>query len=155
MPASKDSKRKQWHRVISPQKPQVKAFQCTAAVCEELVKNGSRKQLDPGTIIFHKGDKPKGVYLVLSGRVALSAGDDPTRITRVAGERSLLGLPATVRNRAYSLTAETVTPVEVCVISPNRFRELLREDTSLGTTVIAILAEEISVLRKLAVYKLR
>jgi len=89
----------------------------------------------------------------LEGRVALSAGEDPTRIVRIAEKGSLLGLPATVSGKRYSLTAEVVAESRLALLTPARFRELLRDNPMLGPTVVQMLAEEVSAVRKLAVYK--
>lgn len=130
-----------------------KPFQVPAAVSAELLRLGTLKTASAGTILFRLGQEPNGVFLVMEGRVALSSGEDPVRVTRIAEKGSLLGLPATVQNHPYSLTAEAVSYVKLCHISPSKFRKLLATNTELGLTVVNMLAEEISVLRKLAVYK--
>lgn len=134
--------------------PPIRAFTASPELCFELQRIGKRKCVPAGTFLFHKGDKNRGVFLVLSGRFALSSGEDPTRITRIAEKGSLLGLPATVRNRAYSLTAEATGDAEVCVISAKRFREMLSTNTLLGMSVVSMLAEEVSILRRLAVHEI-
>lgn len=130
-----------------------KPFKAPEPVCADILQVGKLQAFSPGTILFRKGDSPRGIFLVQEGRIALSAGDDPVRVTRVAEKGSLLGLPSTIRNRPYTLTAEAVTRVEVCCISPVQFREMLTTNSELGLTVVTILAEEISALRKFAVYK--
>jgi len=135
-------------------KGQSKAFECPGHLCDELIRIGEPGVAAPGTILFRQGKAAKGVFLLLDGRVAFSAGDDPVRITRIAEKGSLLGLPATVRNKPYSLTAEAVTHVRVCRVPATRFRKMLGENPQLGLFVIRMLAEEISVLRKLTVYRI-
>lgn len=130
-----------------------KPFLVPEPVGSELVRVGKLQTVRPGTILFRQGQVTKGVFLVLHGRVALSSGDDPVRVTRIAEKGSLLGMPATIRNVPYTLTAEAVTGVQFCHVSVAKFRKLLATNTALGLTVVNILAEEISVLRKLAVYK--
>ncbi len=130
-----------------------KPFEVTAQVSKELVEMGAIETASAGTILFRQGQHTKGVFLILSGRVALSSGDDPVRITRVAEKGSLLGMPASIRNIPYSLTAEAVTGVQYCHLSVAKFRKLLATNTALGLSVVNILADEISALRKLAVYK--
>ena len=130
-----------------------KSFECPESVRNELTKIGKTRRVREGTILFRKGQAPKGAFLVLEGRVAFSSGEDPVRITRIAEEGSLLGLPATVRNKPYSLTAEAVTKLRVCQVPTAKFRELLGTNAALGLTVVNMLAEEISILRKLAVYE--
>jgi CRP-like cAMP-binding protein len=128
-------------------------FQVSPQVSVLLQSFGKVKKVESGRVLFRKGDAPMGTFLVLSGRVALSAGDDPVRITRIAEQGSLLGLPATIRQRPYSLTAEAVTDCEVCGISSERLRKALLEYPAIGLAIVEILAEEVSVLRTLAVYK--
>jgi CRP-like cAMP-binding protein len=130
-----------------------KPFEVSTQVFKELVEIGTTESVSAGAILFRQGQHTKGVFLVLHGRVALSSGDDPVRITRVAEKGSLLGMPASIRNIPYSLTAEAVTGVQYCHLSVAKFRKLLSTNTALGLSVVNILAEEISVLRKLAVYK--
>jgi len=130
-----------------------KPFKAPESVCADILKIGRLQSVSRGSILFHKGDPPQGLFLILEGRVALSAGDDPVRVTRVAENGSLLGLPSTIRNLPYTLTAEAVTHVDVCWVSASQFREMLASNTELGLTVVTMLAEEISALRKLAVYK--
>ncbi len=147
--AAKDtaSKRKKTEKTPSP-------FEVSKALLAELEAIGTRKAVEAGTMLFRKGEPTRGVFVMLSGRVALSSGDDPVRITRVAERGSLLGLPATVLDNPYSLSAEAVVDSEVSVIPPARFRSFLSSNTRLGVEVVNILAEEIAVLRQLAVYQL-
>ena len=130
-----------------------KPFEIPDDIRTELIRIGTSRSVLPGTIIFRRGQEPGGVFLVLEGRVALSSGEDPVRITRVAERGSLLGLPATIRNKPYSLTAEAVTDLQLCHVPPSQFCQQLTTNASLGLTVVNMLAEEISILRKLAVYK--
>lgn len=140
--------------VAESQTKNSKPFQCPEHVCAELIKIGRSRSVLAGTVLFRKGQDSEGVFLVLEGRVALSSGEDPVRITRIAEKGSLLGLPATVRDKPYSLTAEAVTDLRVCHLRPSEFREQLGTNASLGLTVVTMLAEEISILRKLAVYRI-
>ncbi|MGE5110090.1 MAG: Crp/Fnr family transcriptional regulator [Acidobacteriaceae bacterium] len=132
----------------------VRTFAASPELSFELQRIGDRKRVPAGSLLFRKGNRNRGVFLVLSGRFALSSGEDPTRVTRIAEKGSLLGLPATVRDRAYSLTAEATTNAEVCVIPAKVFREMLSTSTSLGMTVVSMLAEEVSILRRLAVHQI-
>lgn len=133
--------------------PPIRTFAVSPQLCLQLERVGDRESMPAGSLLFRKGNKNRGVFLVLSGRFALSSGEDPTRITRIAEKGSLLGLPATVRNRSYSLTAEATTNAEVCVIPAELFRKMLSTNTLLGMTVVSMLAEEVSILRRLAVHQ--
>lgn len=134
--------------------PPIRTFVASPELCFELQRIGERECARAGSLLFRKGDKNRGVFLVLSGRFALSSGEDPTRITRIAEKGSLLGLPATVRHKAYSLTAEATTEAEVCVISAKLFRKMLSTNTKLGMAVVSMLVDEVSILRRLSVHQI-
>jgi CRP-like cAMP-binding protein len=130
----------------------IRAFEAPPAVCDELVRIGKRQTVESGTILFERGERNRGLFVVSSGRFALSSGDDPVRVTRIAEKGSLLGLPATVRNAPYSLTAEAVTDSEVWVISPAEFLHLLTNNPTVGMAVVSILAEEVFAMRRAFVF---
>jgi CRP-like cAMP-binding protein len=141
-----NSKRKPRQSLVLP-------FEAPPELCKALEQIGKCLRVSSGTILFRQGEQNSGVYVVMSGRFALSAGDDPYRVTRIAQKGSLLGLPATIRQKPYSLTAEAVTDSVVWLVSPERFRNLLSENTTLGFVVLTMLADEVSNLRRLQVRK--
>jgi CRP-like cAMP-binding protein len=125
-------------------------FEAPSEICALLQSVGKRRSVPQRTILFRKGDLPKGVLLVLGGKVALSAGDDCSQLTRIGGKGSLLGLPSTVGNRRYSLTAESLTDVEVCIVPAKRFQQMLASNPVLGMAIVNILSNEVSALRRFA-----
>lgn len=131
----------------------IRAFQAPPDVCEELHRIGKHLAVPSGTTLFESGEQNRGLFVVIAGRFALSSGDDPVRVTRIAEKGSLLGLPATVRDAPYSLTAEAVTDSDVCVISPIEFRDLLTNNPAVGLAVVSILAEEVFQMRRIFVFK--
>jgi CRP-like cAMP-binding protein len=130
-----------------------RAFQAPPEVCAELQRLGKHRFLVAGTILFKRGDQNHGLFVVVNGRFALCSGDDPAQVTRIAEKGSLLGLPATVRNAPYSLTAEAVTDCDVYVISPDEFRALLTNNPTVGMAVLAILADEVFEMRRIFVFQ--
>jgi CRP-like cAMP-binding protein len=101
------------------------------------------------TFLFQRGDPVRGVYLVRSGRVALSLPHSPEP-PRIAGPGSILGLPASIGSRPYSLTAETLESVEVGFIPHSTFVELLKRRPEVCLAVIETLALELSDARRQA-----
>ena len=126
------------------------AFEAPQEVCTLLQTMGTPLSVAAKTVLFRKGEPPKGVFLVLKGKVAVSAGDRRSGLTRIAQKRSLLGLPSTVNNRRYSLTAQTLSDVELCLVEPEAFRTLLRSNPVVGLAIVKILSEEVWALRRLA-----
>jgi len=124
------------------------AFEAPADVCALLQSIGKRLTVAAKTILFRKGEASKGVFLVIKGKVALSAGDDGSGLTRIAQRRSLLGLPATVNNKRYSLTARALDNVETFVVQPQQFRSLLQSNPVVGVAIVKILSDEVWALRR-------
>lgn len=128
-----------------------RAFAAPPEICAMLQSLGEVQTVPRLTTLFCKGDAPRGVFVVVKGRVALSAGDDTRQITRIAAEHSLLGLPSTVGNRHYSLTARTVTDTQVCVVPAAEFRKSMASNPALGLAIVNILSNEVSALRRIQI----
>ena len=125
-----------------------KTFEAPNEVVELLKSIGMWRTIPQKGLLFRKTDPPKGVFVVLSGKVALWAGESQSRFTRIASKRSLLGLPSTLRNQRYSLTALALTDLEVCQVKPKEFRHVLETNPVVGIAVLRILSEEVSDLRR-------
>ena len=108
------------------------------------------KTFQSGAPLFERGDPVLGVYLIRKGRVALSLADVPEPAPRMVGPGTLLGLPATIGGRAYSLAAKALEPVEVGFIARNEFVNLLRQNVDFCFAVIQGLASELSETRQKA-----
>jgi CRP-like cAMP-binding protein len=123
------------------------AFEAPLDICSVLRPAGTPQTVAAKSVLFRAGDPPQGVFLVLRGSILLSAGNRDSSFNRIASKGSLLGLPSTVSDRPYSLTAEALTEVEVCCIPPDDFRSMLASNPILGMAVVNILSDEVSALR--------
>lgn len=132
-----------------------KPFCASHALLSEMLKIGETLAVPSGSMLFEAGQPTRGVYVVMQGKFALWSGEDPVRITRIAERGCLLGLPATIRQKPYGLSAEAVSSANVCRLDPEQFKRLLAKNRSAREEVLVLLAEEISTLRRLAVCGLR
>ncbi len=68
-----------------------------------------------GSVIFSEGEPARGVFIICSGRVKLTTSSMEGRkmILRIAEAGEVLGLSATVGNRAYEVSGETLEPCQV------------------------------------------
>jgi CRP-like cAMP-binding protein len=98
-----------------------------------------------GTFLFRQGDSPKGAFLLLRGKVALSTGD--AQLCRNCLPGCLLGLPATLRNKPYSLTAECLSDCQYVRISHERLVAVLGSNRDFCMRVVQVLANEVGELR--------
>jgi CRP-like cAMP-binding protein len=125
-----------------------KPFFAPPALRQALAKIGLAKSARTETMLFRQGDPPKGVYLLESGKVALTLTKGKTcKAFWIAEAGSVLGLPSTVRNQPYSLSAKVIEPAQMVFLSRTKFRRLLLANSELCFTAVQILGAELRSLR--------
>jgi small-conductance mechanosensitive channel len=105
---------------------------CSTVELRKLVEIGYRRRLDPDEILYHKGDSGDAFYIILSGSVGYSLGDQLTvlKAGQFIGEFSLmLGIPRTVTVRALEDTT-------VFAISPQGFKQILNSQPRLYDLIV-------------------
>jgi CRP/FNR family transcriptional regulator len=82
-----------------------------------------------GEMLFVEGEKPRCVFLILSGRVKLSVSsrEGRTAILRVAGPGEILGISAAMSGSAHETTAEAAELCRVKAIRVSDFLQLLQQ----------------------------
>ena len=123
------------------------AFVADTDLAGELQKRSAPVSLSARPILFRQGEKPTAVYLVKSGEVLLSGQGDDTFTIR-AGAGSLLGIPAVIGSKPYSLTAEALPGAQVEVVTADEFIQLMQVNPSLAFQVLQILASEVRMARE-------
>lgn len=95
-----------------------------------------------GAILFVEGQEPRGVFILCSGRVKLSAGSTKGKslILRIAESGEVVGLPGTISGRAYEVTAEALEPIQASFIPREMFLQFLRENGEAALRVAEILS---------------
>ena len=76
-----------------------------------------------GAVLFVEGQSPRGVFMLCNGRVKLTtcSSDGKAIISRIAEAGEVLGLSASVSDRPYMATAETLIPCQVNFIRRDDF----------------------------------
>ena len=102
----------------------------------------SQASYPKGAILFVEGQEPRGVFVVCSGRVKLSAGSEggKTLILRIAESGEVVGLPGTISGKPYEVTAEAIEPIQANFIQREPFLRFLREHGEAALRVAEILA---------------
>jgi len=108
---------------------------------EEGGKKIRRKKYD---VLFQRGDKAFGMFLVLSGEVSLDFGVDSPASGRSYGPGALVGLPATVTRRTYIKTATVTEDAELGFWSPEALDALLHTRPELCKELLAIMGERLA-----------
>jgi CRP-like cAMP-binding protein len=101
------------------------------------------------SVLFRRGEAAKGVFFLLSGKVSLDFGVDSS-FGRAYGPGALVGLPASMTSRPYSMTATVTEDAEVVFWPVPAFDALLRERPDLCRELIVIPGEKMAENQKLA-----
>lgn len=115
------------------------------ALREQLLQLATAASRPKGTILFRRGQRCAGVFLVRAGRVRLEL-DAPSWAfpPRIVGADCVLGLPAALADAPYSLTAEVIEDADLACIPQMALCECLRLNAQFCFEVMEILSHEIS-----------
>lgn len=101
-------------------------------------------------LLFHQDDPAVGVYILHEGSISLSmispSGQSLVNVQALVG--SLLGLPALISNKPYSLTAVAHAGSQVSFVSRAEFIALMQSDPQLSFKILKILAAEVRSARR-------
>jgi CRP-like cAMP-binding protein len=126
-------------------------LQASVDLQQELRRISIPTHLAKSSVLFTQGDRAKGVYLIESGSVALTLKLYRGGITvhhRTLGKGSLLGLPATMNDTAYSLTATASCEVDLAFIPRDKLIETANQNLSLAIDILKVLSYEVHDMRE-------
>ncbi|MET0743501.1 MAG: Crp/Fnr family transcriptional regulator [Microvirga sp.] len=98
--------------------------------------------LRPGEVLFRKGDRSDGGYVVKTGAVALE-GRDGAEATFVAGPCALVGQTALFTRIERSATASARGPTVVLRIAPSLMRRVLEEFPGAAASIRDAVSDEL------------
>ena len=130
--------------------PQVSsAFIADPELTKELERLSKPIALGLNRVLFHQGDAYTGVYILRKGAAILTRRFDDEGILSVqVGAGSLLGLPAVIGAKPYSLTAEAMEGAELSLVTGEDFVSLMQTEPLLSFQVLKVLAEEVRFARE-------
>ena len=112
-----------------------------ALLCERC----ERVQKTRHTILFKRGEASFGMFLVLAGTVSLDFGvDGSSPLNKAYGPGALVGLPATLTGRSYSMTATVTDGAELGFISSATLKALLRSQPQACHELLTMLTAKIA-----------
>ena len=115
-----------------------------SANLHHVLEHRSEKIHKPrSTVLFQRGEKASGMFVVLSGKVSLDVGVD-SALARTSGQSALVGLPSTLTRHSYSMTATVTEDAELGLWSPDALDSLLRTHPELYQPLLAILGATIA-----------
>jgi CRP-like cAMP-binding protein len=97
------------------------------------------------TVLFRRGQAPFGMFLVIAGAVRLDFGVDVSNaLNNIYGPGALVGLPATITGRNYSMTATVTDDAELGFLSCQTVKSLLREQPEICQQLLKVLSAKIA-----------
>ena len=120
------------------------------ALWAELEGIATRTAVGKGKELFRQGAARRGVFLLRKGKLTLSMHSPGHRemLYRTIGPGHILGLPATLSDAPYSLTAKCLADCELAFIQAEEVVDLLRKRGDLCLQAVAIMAHEMRQLRR-------
>jgi CRP/FNR family transcriptional regulator len=97
-------------------------------------------------VLFLKGEKPRGIYCICSGRVKLSVHSPDGRglIIGYPSAGSVIGVRAILSGKPHDFTARTVEESQLSFIDKEDFLAFLRRDGGVCLRLAESLSEELS-----------
>ncbi|MBO1906057.1 Crp/Fnr family transcriptional regulator [Microvirga sp. 3-52] len=97
-----------------------------------------------GDVLFKKGDRSDGGYVVSRGAIALDAKDDGSPETFLAGPGSLIGQAALFARIERRATATAREPSGIIRVTPSLMRRVLEEFPDAAASIHEAMAEELT-----------
>jgi CRP/FNR family transcriptional regulator len=98
-----------------------------------------------GTPIFLQGNKPQGLYALISGKVKIHkiGRGGRSQIVRLTGPGELFGYRALLAEQSYCASAEALEDSQVCLVDAGFFRSLLTNSKDLANIFFKKLSLEL------------
>ncbi|QRM29652.1 cyclic nucleotide-binding domain-containing protein [Microvirga sp. VF16] len=97
-----------------------------------------------GDVLFKKGDRSDGGYVVSRGAIALDASDDGSPEAFLAGPGSLIGQAALFARIERRATATAREPSAIIRVTPSLMRRVLEEFPDAAAAIQETMAEELN-----------
>lgn len=123
-----------------------------------IATNTREKRLHKGEMLFHKGDAPRGFYVIVFGQIKLAfpSNQGNEKVINILGPRQSFGEAAMFMDRPYPVFAETLSDTLLLHIARNAVFDLLEQDTSFARRMLAGLSMRLhSLVQDVESYSLR
>lgn len=106
------------------------------------------KRLQKGEILVHKGDQPRGFFLVVYGQIklAFSSTQGNEKVVSIIGPQQSFGEAVMFMDRPYPVFAESLSDTLLLHISRSAVFDLLERDTSFARRMLAGLSQRLHTL---------
>lgn len=107
-------------------------------VIDRLTYSAFVQNLPAGAMLFQQGDQPEFLYMLLSGRVALTgkSGDGNDAVIEFFRRGDAFIAPAVVLDLPYLMSTRVVADARILMIPAEHFRDLLDRDATLNAALV-------------------
>jgi CRP-like cAMP-binding protein len=130
--------------------PDSSAFVADPDLIRALETRATPVNCDADGALFHQDEPAVGIYILRGGGVTLTmtSNDGQPIFSVEAMPGSLLGLPALIGDKPYSLTASARKGAQVSFVSRADFFALVQADPQLSLKMLQVLAAEVRTARQ-------
>lgn len=116
-------------------------------VTELLNKNKVIQTIQPGEILFHIGEDPKGLYSIASGLVKLetTSPQGAAHTLRILGPGGTLGYRSLFAQEKYHSSAVAIEKTEICFIPKALVFKFFNEHPNLAMKLLCHLSKDLKV----------
>lgn len=112
---------------------------------EEALFQRFGKEFKRGTVLFREGEPGKEMYVLQSGRVAISKKvRDVEKVLAILGPGEFFGEMAIISNKPRNASAAVEDDARLLVIDPKTFEMMIRGNSEIAVRMIKKLAERLS-----------
>jgi len=112
---------------------------------EETLFQKFGREIPKGTVLFREGDPGKEMYVLQSGKVAISKRvRDVEKVLATLGPGEFFGEMAIIANKPRNATATVSEDAKLLVIDPKTFESMIRGNSEISVRMIKKLAERLS-----------
>ena len=132
--------------------------QLASAQIEQVAAACREKRVAKGEMLFQRGDKPRGFFIVVSGqmKLAISSPQGQEKVVEVIGPRHSFGEAVMFMDRPYPVFAEAASDSLVLHIPRQTVAELIEGDQSFAYAMLAGLSIRLhSLVQDVESYSLR
>ena len=112
---------------------------------EEALFQRFGKDIPKGTVLFREGDPGKEMYVLQSGRVAISKKvRDVEKVLATLGPGEFFGEMAIISNKPRNASATVEEEARLLVIDPRTFEAMIRGNAEIAVRMIKKLADRLA-----------
>lgn len=104
-----------------------------------IVAGTRERRLAKGELLFHKGDLPRGFYLIVFGQIKLAfpSSQGNEKVVEIIGPRQSFGEAVMFMDRPYPVLAESLADALLLHIAQSAVFDLLERDASFARRLLA------------------